>query len=97
MLLPLLLVALEPPSKMLRLCSDGVDSGIGTSKPARFITDWAMDFSEDMPSGSFAMRPLAVEGAGEQELAGSGDERLLAVDWGEADGGIGVVLSASLV
>lgn len=50
-----------------------------------------------MPSEILGMRPLAVEGAGEQELAGIGDDRLLTEDCGDDDGGTGVVISASLM
>lgn len=79
-------------SKMFLFDSDG-----GISRPARTITCWAIDFKEDMPSGSLGMRPLAVDGAGEQEFAGKGEDLLLTDDWGEEDGGIGVVISVSLL
>lgn len=74
-----------------------VGSEGGISKPARTITCWAMDFREDMPSGSFGIRPLAVDGAGEQEFTGSGEDLLLTDDCGDEDGGIGVVISVSLL
>lgn len=92
-LLPLLLLVLVL-SKMFLFGSEG-----GISRPARTITCWAMDFREDMfPSGSLGMRPLAVDGAGEQELAGNGEDLLLTDDCGDdEDGGIDVIISASLL
>jgi len=57
-----------------------------------------MDFKEDIfPSGSLGMRPLAVDGTGEQEFAGIGEDLLLTDDCGDDDGGIGVVISVSLL
>lgn len=73
------------------------DSDGGISRPDRTITCWAIDFKEDMPSGSLGMRPLAEDGAGEQEFAGRGEDLLLTDDCGDDDGGIGVVISLSLL
>jgi len=50
-----------------------------------------------LPSGSLGMRPLAVDGAGEQEFVGKGEDLLLTDDCGDEDGGIGVVISVSLL
>lgn len=87
----LLLLFVIALSKMF-LFSDG-----GISRPARTITCWAIDFKEDMPSGCLGMRPLAADDAGEQEFAGGGEDLLLTDDCGEEDGGIGVVISVSLL
>lgn len=88
----LLLLFVLALSKMFRFGSEG-----GISRPARTMTCWAMDFREDMPSGSLGMRPLAVDGAGEQEFAGSGEDLLLTDDCGDEDGGMGVTISVSLL
>lgn len=50
-----------------------------------------------MPSGSLGIKPLAVDGAGEHEFVGIGDDLLLTSDWGDVDGGTGVVSSVSLL
>lgn len=88
----LLLLLAFALSKMFLFGSDG-----GISRPARTMTCWAIDFREDMPSGSLGMRPLAVDGAGEHEFAGRGEDLVLTEDCGEEDGGMGVVISASLL
>lgn len=71
-----------------------VGSPGGISSPALTITCCAIDFRDDMPSGSFDMRPLAVEGIG--ELAFTGEGLLLSEECGEA-GGTGVGISVSLL
>lgn len=86
------LFVLAPSNMFLVFSSEG-----GISRPARTMTCWAIDLSDDMPSGSLFMRPLAVDGTGEHEFAGIGDERLLTDDWGDVERAIGVVISASLL
>ena len=69
----------------------------GISRPALTITCWAIDLSDDMPSGNLGMRPLALDGTGEQELVGNGDDLLLTDDCGDVDRATGVAMSPSLL